>query len=81
MASHVLVHTYPVQDEIQMVQEGQEEGETGGKDEKLGEKDFLPHASPANLVAIVHTLKFPVRFIALKASPVIEDQTPPPDQA
>ena len=81
MASHVLVPFHPKQDEIQLVQDTPEETGTGGFEEKEGEKEFLPHSLQTSPEATPYTTIFSTRFIPLQASPVIENQTPPPDRA
>ena len=81
MASHVLVPFHPKQAEMELVQDTPEENETGGFEEKPGEKEFLPHSLPASPEATPYTTSFSTRFIPLQASPFIENQTPPPDQA
>lgn len=81
MASHVLVVSYPKGDEIQLVQDGGDDNEKESKDERLEEKEFLPQPLLTGPTAIVYKRTFPLRFIPLQASPVIEAQTPPPDAA
>lgn len=81
MASHVLVVSHPKPDEIQLVQDSGEDDESGSNDERLEEKEFLPHPASTDFGAILYKRTFPLRFIPLLASPVIESQTPPPDQA
>ena len=81
MASHVLVPSHPKQEEIQLVQDSPEENETRGFEETPGEKEFLPHSLPTDPETVPYTRNFSTRFIPLEASPVIENQTPPPDGA
>jgi hypothetical protein len=50
-------------------------------EEKPGEKEFLTHSSSTDPEAIPYSKKFSTRLIPIKASPLIENQTPPPDQA
>lgn len=81
MASHVLVVSHPKLDDVQLVQDGSEDNETGSNDERLGEKEFLSHPAYADLSVVLYKQSFPVCFIPSLASPVLETQTPPPDRA